>query len=1359
MLFLLVRIVLSLCLIGQWLLSPRVVAYDGGISSGEVVLSWASHDSLLSVQNLSTVTSDDQSLWQISSIENGFSSDGVMWSGVEMISWWQMSWQIVQSDLNYSGVVLSWFYISSWENFSGVALSWTDDLLWQITSWTLESSLQLAATIILPSVASPTLDLTVIPQPQLIVSEVFIDGTDEWFELTNLGSTLFTGTLTLSGTKAGLLTLTNVSLLAGESRVYGDIMSRIANQWVIARSGLSLNMADTASINVILNRSGQQIDSFMVSSTIVNTYDNTSTAFEKITSGTQLVIQPVTILRTRNILSQWIANPGDFDDLASTWSGTSTWSVNTGSTGGQTSWFSLGLLKITEVYFEGRQEWIEITNFNATDFTGTLTLIGANNGTIVLSGFTVPANTSVIVADNDVHIIDKSIVLVSWLTMVLNDLWAIDISLLHQWSVIDRFDIDVSLVSPYVNGTNSFERVWYQWSLKITPSTGTRVFNIQSGIIANPGKVFTVADPIIVLDDDDWLDNGGGTWSVSTWVISTGSCIASYSLLTVVELHHQTTGLADYVEIIPMMTLSGLSISPISGQEFVISQTLRSGHRYVIASSPLWFPLPERVLVMPWFDLAVGGGSLILRVGWQVVDHVVYGGAGSQQSLWLTSSDPCHRMFASSQIASPGFDERLLSYTQTQIQTITNTVTNTVYVWGWWWGSSCSTPAPINTGQICQSIVSSSGSFTGSVQTGVIKTGNSLTGVTSSGFVSSGMQTPRILGIDYDPVGTDTNRESITLWFDGLLPHSLRSYTLQRGTTRKTMTALVMTSSVQIFTGNWTFPNTPTCIKLQSGTIVLDEYCYPKMKSPEWSGMIQSWVIETWTYVPLKIDHILYDPPGTDTNKETVTLSTVSSNGQAISYPINMSRYTLHRGRTIKNFPANIQTSPQTILSRRSFPNKSTCVQLRFDKTIIVDTYCYTVTKPIKPIKGSGSVLTGTKPPARSDTGSIIIPEISIVSLIADPEGSDKGNESITLLLHSPMSFNLSEARLWWWKTTKKIAGMLTQGQHLTVTGNFWFPNRDECINLLVNKQIIDTYCYVKSEEKSEKEKKSEEKKKVDKEKKGTGENYFLLDTGTQASIVSVMPNPKWTDKGRESISFLLLAGEQLDLSHTYLQVGTKKIKTLSGILESGRELRQIWSFWLPNKATCFEWKVRWSDQLIDKFCYSQPKDNMTVRRSVDGLEELTQEQVLALGQIGLLKRGKDICATYNDEIIRCRRLPTRAVRLPRTDELRLYQNYVSRIHALMKDDWYAVYAYTPFIQFNRIFEQLKDEITKFRTQIMLSDGERVPVYNLSALYDDVYWPSYYDQVTRTIADVILWSDSLPRKRLRALWVGDEVWM
>jgi hypothetical protein len=46
----------------------------------------------------------------------------------------------------------------------------------------------------------------------LIISEVFIDGTDEWIEITNIGKGGFQGNITIVGAKSTPLSLTNIVL-------------------------------------------------------------------------------------------------------------------------------------------------------------------------------------------------------------------------------------------------------------------------------------------------------------------------------------------------------------------------------------------------------------------------------------------------------------------------------------------------------------------------------------------------------------------------------------------------------------------------------------------------------------------------------------------------------------------------------------------------------------------------------------------------------------------------------------------------------------------------------------------------------------------------------------------------------------------------------------------------------------------------------------------------------------------------------------------------------------------------------------------------------------------------------------------
>ena len=48
--------------------------------------------------------------------------------------------------------------------------------------------------------------------PYLQITEVYVDGTDEWIEITNQGQQVFSGTITIQGVKATSLTLKNITI-------------------------------------------------------------------------------------------------------------------------------------------------------------------------------------------------------------------------------------------------------------------------------------------------------------------------------------------------------------------------------------------------------------------------------------------------------------------------------------------------------------------------------------------------------------------------------------------------------------------------------------------------------------------------------------------------------------------------------------------------------------------------------------------------------------------------------------------------------------------------------------------------------------------------------------------------------------------------------------------------------------------------------------------------------------------------------------------------------------------------------------------------------------------------------------------
>lgn len=186
------------------------------------------------------------------------------------VSWQDMTW------LDSGGFVSSWLYISgvdivllSGENGSGNTTSWP----------------------ILPIISDPI--------SHLILSEVYYDGTDEWIEITNMGDGNFSGNFTLVGVKSTPLLLTNISLLSGESKIFGDNLSQVSGNWFIGKTGLAFNILDTAAINIQILMSGQMEDSFIVDQYRVNLYNDKKTSFEKV-AGITTRVQTGRVVNTQS---------------------------------------------------------------------------------------------------------------------------------------------------------------------------------------------------------------------------------------------------------------------------------------------------------------------------------------------------------------------------------------------------------------------------------------------------------------------------------------------------------------------------------------------------------------------------------------------------------------------------------------------------------------------------------------------------------------------------------------------------------------------------------------------------------------------------------------------------------------------------------------------------------------------------------------------------------------------------------------------------------------------------------------------------------------------------------------------------
>ncbi len=242
--------------------------------------------------------------------------------------------------------------------------------------------------------------------PQIIISEIYYDGTEEWIEITNLWS-YFSGEVELEVPQSIFFP---VSLQPNQSIILtkvSQLYNRISPLIVKQQLPLSFSFTDTKAIFATLWRSGQLLDMFQAETGLVTKFDNKKTSLIKQYNNQIWIITGLN--SSINVISPYIASPGfweSWDFFTTTtwtffqtwtnWNITTSWNIQTGDFQ-ITSWSNLGgggmsgivdtptptspqpdILSITEIFYGNSQfsSFIEIKahqDFNGkVFFTGSL---------------------------------------------------------------------------------------------------------------------------------------------------------------------------------------------------------------------------------------------------------------------------------------------------------------------------------------------------------------------------------------------------------------------------------------------------------------------------------------------------------------------------------------------------------------------------------------------------------------------------------------------------------------------------------------------------------------------------------------------------------------------------------------------------------------------------------------------------------------------------------------------------------------------------------------------------------------------------------------------------------------------------
>lgn len=426
-----------------------------------------------------------------------FANDSFLWS------WGNSTWtdlnlenssELTNQDNNDFAQILDLSLSNSWTDKN--LFSWETSIINnydnQWLSWSLWQSWQLLdnADIFVNQSSKqediePNIDKNMTPKLQ--ITEVYFDGTDEFIEIYNSWED-FSWTISIIWAKSSQINLKDISIRSKNILIISDAWNHILDQKNTILDNW-LNISDTKAINIQLSYSWSIIDSFNVSSNLVNELNNQKTSFWKYIDTNEIFISQQK--NNFNISSDFIWNP---------------WKV-----------FESNSIKpidpvdppksqepklvITEVFSQENQTRLEITNTSSADFFWDLQIKNLWEPFLNLDWVDIPTYTSQVFSNTDSLILFQDLSQVQTISSfpTIPNNQPINLELLRSWNVLDTFFVDETRVNYNQNSNSSFEKVlsWFSWYTTFVWLNTDRFFNISRWYSANPTTYFKNTENII----------------------------------------------------------------------------------------------------------------------------------------------------------------------------------------------------------------------------------------------------------------------------------------------------------------------------------------------------------------------------------------------------------------------------------------------------------------------------------------------------------------------------------------------------------------------------------------------------------------------------------------------------------------------------------------------------------------------------------------------------------------------------------------------------------------------------------------------------------------------------------------------
>lgn len=1000
-------------------------------------------------------------------------------------------------------------------------------------------------------------------------------------------------------------------------------------------------------------------------------------------------------------------------------------------------------LIITEAFFHKTNNWIEISNISSIPYSWTIQLdgISKDNKTYTYS-LTIPAEISLILAQKDIYFTGNLLKKIVKDKYFINRKSWLNLTLSYWSRQKDKLMVHPEWTKFLKDKDSSFEKVFIDGEWLTTRTSPDRRKNInwssELPLIANPGVYFTEAENAKDISQPKNLPEPEENPDIP---ISCSEFNDRYRL-EIQEIFQGNNSYQPFLELKWTDTPNNYQTIKLTGnilekeiiieksdlrdknKSFIIGKNEFRHNKGIDSESHLDFHLLNQTwyLILEWFN----GQQR------QVLDSILLTSIGSGKSSYFKGNkSDCVNIFDEISDFSPWFDKKFLEFFQIDSEPKIEYIKI-------WWGGSCSCPSKED---LCPT---KKDNKTENNEESKIEDEYEEEQKSNQNLTIEKYQV-KIEDINYDPEGSDKDKESITLILTEGNNLDLSLLTLNINGKKKKMKGILKQGISQTFIGNFGFPNTnkvnnTVLVQLKYKETVLDNYYYTiTTKEKEKKEKIQKEGIKVFSVIDgdtiryrgedwkLQSVRLLWiDAPESNTarykktecyGKEAKDYLTERLKGKYIQLSFDNEQTTDRYGRLLAYVSLDGQLINEELIAK-GFAKEYTYKQnyqkqelfKKAEEKAKADQrgmrnpkYCPNILKEEEDIKQSIENLI-----------------IKIKAIDYNPEGSDKNNESITLsIFNKSWSGNFIDFNNQFWlfifenqgsgldlqfedfEKNWKFKDLSFLGKQeitnpLIIKWDFWLPNtKSNYIALVQKEHLFDIACY-----------------EVKNTKKKTEE--FPLLTGIKLKIHSITPNPKGKDTWKEKIEISFSSenkeNKQLFLSSGfYLLINGKSKKTLSGYLENWIPKVFKGNFNFPNSNSCIE--IKYWNQIFDTFCYGKTKDWITYTSTNQILTDFEKKELALIKAVKLVKEGKKICIKYRNQTFSCRNIPNSRSQQEKQwkTKSKIRESAFLGIENLLKKEYHPRYEESKVKNYFQLTKQMKSDLKKniFSTTVGNSAYER----------------------------------------------------